>query len=197
MQGSVGQLHLRLDPGDVCNSKPRGPLGAVAQKRRLSHARLTPDDEDRALTAADTLQEPVQCLNLSGPAPEPLRDATTRRARSLPDERFECPPSSHRCDLLTFGSSAPSPPCEGRVVRERPVRRRHCRPLPQTSMTSALRPPGVRSAAERGRRPGPCDHRPSVLHRRCQAFLGDVLSSEDTTQVWSNSPRGRRWAAGG
>ena len=49
---SEGQLHLRLDPGDLSDSKPTGLPGAVAQKRRLANARLTPDEEDRALATS-------------------------------------------------------------------------------------------------------------------------------------------------
>jgi hypothetical protein len=52
VQPSVGELHLRLDPGGARQPAARGVLGQVVQQRRLAHAWLAPDHQ--RLTRAPT-----------------------------------------------------------------------------------------------------------------------------------------------
>ena len=71
MQPRERQLHLSLHPCEVDDSKSGGVLCGVAQKRRLSHPGLPPNNQGRALPPSHILQQPIQHLALAGPAPEP------------------------------------------------------------------------------------------------------------------------------
>ena len=70
MHTGVRQLHLRLDPRDLLDPESRGLPCAVAQERGLAHARLPPEEEDRAPPGVAALQQPVEHLTFSGPALE-------------------------------------------------------------------------------------------------------------------------------
>ena len=65
------QLHLRFYARDLGDTESSGLTSGVAQQRRLSDARLAPDDEDRALTRAQARQEAVEYFALVGPADKP------------------------------------------------------------------------------------------------------------------------------
>jgi len=62
MEGGERQLELGLDPGDLRDLAIGGLVGAVAHQGGLPHPCLTPDDQHRALTAADTAEGAVDLV---------------------------------------------------------------------------------------------------------------------------------------
>ena len=74
MQPRERQLHLRLDAGDLRDPEARRLPSAVVQERGLADARLAADDQDRALAAADVLQQPVERLDARWLAPATQAD---------------------------------------------------------------------------------------------------------------------------
>jgi hypothetical protein len=67
------KLHLRLHARDLCDTESRGIASDVPEQRRLSDARLAPDDEDGALTLARMCQQPGEHFALAGPVEKPGR----------------------------------------------------------------------------------------------------------------------------
>ena len=85
MQPGERQLHLGLDAGDPRDAEAGRLPRAVVQERRLADARLPADDQDRALAAADVLQQPVERLALAGSAQQHRRTAPGHGPASLND----------------------------------------------------------------------------------------------------------------
>ena len=73
MQSRVRQLHLRLDPRELGDSKSSGLAGGVPHECGLADPRLTMDDQGRALAPAHVLQQPVQQVALADPAAQHRR----------------------------------------------------------------------------------------------------------------------------
>jgi hypothetical protein len=68
VQAGVGQLHLRLDTGDLGDAEVCGRLLVdVPQQGGLADARLAANDQDRALTGLRALAQTVEKLSLSRP----------------------------------------------------------------------------------------------------------------------------------
>ena len=73
VQPGEGELHLRLDAGHAGHPET-GRLGdQMSQQFRLADPRLSPHDQDGALTASHVRDEPSQDLQLAGPAEQPGR----------------------------------------------------------------------------------------------------------------------------
>ena len=73
MDPGVRQLHLRLHPRDVHDTKAGGLTSGVLQQRRLADARFAADDQDGALTAAHVGEQAIDHFALAGPAEKPGR----------------------------------------------------------------------------------------------------------------------------
>jgi hypothetical protein len=74
------QLHLRLDAGDLRDAEACGLTSRVSQQRRLSDARLAPDDQGGAPTPARLRQQSIEHIALACPAQEPRSAGGGHRA---------------------------------------------------------------------------------------------------------------------
>ena len=73
MQPREGQLHLGLDTRDPRNATAGRLASEYCSSAVLPTPGLAPDDQDRALTATQVLQQPPEQRALTGAAPKPWR----------------------------------------------------------------------------------------------------------------------------
>ena len=114
VQPRIGQLHLRLDAGDLDDPEPRRPLHRVSQERGLADARLAPDDQHGAVPAAHVLEQPIQLRALAGSALQ-LRQALgshpgaslTEQTRDSTRDHPGATPGRNAGRCATEGTSAP------------------------------------------------------------------------------------------
>ena len=68
MQPGERKLHLRLDTHGARDAAVRRLLDQVLQQRGLAHARLAAHDQGPALTRANSVDQPVEHIELVAPA---------------------------------------------------------------------------------------------------------------------------------
>jgi len=66
-QPGEGELHLRLDSHGTGHPAARRLLDHVFQQRRLAHTRFAAHHKRRALTRADSFEEPAQHFGFAAP----------------------------------------------------------------------------------------------------------------------------------
>jgi len=70
VQPSVGELHLRLDPGGARHPAARGVLDQVVQQGRLAHAWLAPDHQRLTRAPTHRVEEAVKHLRFGASTPQ-------------------------------------------------------------------------------------------------------------------------------